>query len=726
MTASTSTPTPPLGRRVVLVGVTVVALVLLAVNAAVYGALRSSLLDSLDDLLNERAEAVRIEAREVASIGADEQELARRLQTRGLRALVQLPNGTVYRSDPSSPIVGRGLPPSSRDEASLSRDVRLPGGTTARVFALTSGVSETLRRLLLLQLLCSVAALLLAALLLSRASKVALRPVSQIAEASARTAAGQRGERLRPDRPDTELGRLAAAYDAMLDSLEAGMQVAARMERRSGTFETRWRQVLEAAQEAYVAVDGDAVVVDWNSRAEELFGWPREELVGRPLVELVPARYREGVAEALDQELARGTAPLGAPYELDALTREGRVFRAECTVWAIDRRGGPRVHMFVRDITGRRQSEEVAARLAAVVTGSSDAILTQDLDGTILTWNPAAERNYGWSAAEAVGRHISLIVPEAHLAEHLEMVAQIGRGKPVMAYEGERLSRRGSRLPVSVRLSPVRDRHGAVVAVASIARDVTEQRWMAETLDKSLVALQAAAEEARISEEASRRFLADAAHQLRTPMAGIRACAETLLRGAGPEDGDRLLATMVRETSRAARLISSLLQIARLDQGLPMPVAPVDVVRLCADEVERLSLLSPDLDVELEVRAAPDGQLLLDAGGCQEILSNLGDNARRHAASRIRIAVDAGPPAVRIVVADDGPGLAEEARERVFERFVSLDGRGGSGLGLPIARSLARSMGGDLRYQDGFVLELPLEADQATADGAALSRVGSS
>jgi len=208
-------------------------------------------------------------------------------------------------------------------------------------------------------------------------------------------------------------------------------------------------------------------------------------------------------------------------------------------------------------------------------------------------------------------------------------------------------------------------------------------------------------------------------------MAGIRACAETLLRGAGPEDTDRLLATMVRETSRAARLISALLKIARLDQGLSSPVRPVDLVRLCSDEVERLSLLSPDLEIELDVRAAPDGPVLLDAGGCQEILSNLGDNARRHAASRIRLVVDRGASGVRVVVADDGPGVPDAAVEQVFARFVSLDGRGGSGLGLPIARSLARSMGGELRYDEGFVLELPLEVAQVTSEDAAMSRLGS-
>ena len=424
--------------------------------------------------------------------------------------------------------------------------------------------------------------------------------------------------------------------------------------------------------------------------------------------------------------MSRETALVGVPYELEACTRTGQVFPAECTVWGIDRRGGVVVHVFVREITERRSSEQASARLAAVVEGSADAILTQDLDGTIRTWNRAAERSYGWPAAEAVGQPMSLIVPEETMAAQTEMLAAIGSGRPVAGYEGERLTRGGIRVPVSVRLAPVHDAHGAVVAVSSIARDVTEQRWMAETLDQSLVALQAAADEARKSEEATRRFLADAAHQLRTPMAGIRACAETLLRGAGPEDTDRLLATMVRESSRAARLISALLKIARLDQGLSSPMGPVDLVRLCAEEVERLSLLSPDLEVQLEVRQAPADVLLLDRAGCQEILSNLGDNARRHARRRVRYVLECSEAGVRVTVADDGAGVPDASREQVFERFVSLDGRGGSGLGLPIARSLARSMRGDLLCDVGFVLVLPVSSGQAIAEGASLLKSGSS
>ncbi len=702
------TATPPLRRRVVASGVTVVAVVLVLVNTAVFVAFGASLRDSLEQLLEERVQTVRTEALAVRADGGGVDELARRLQARGLRAVVTAPDGATSRSEPSSPLVGGQ--PTTPDDDYVSRRLDLPGGGTGEVFA-RSGTAGSLRRLVALQVVASLGALGFAALLLSRASGRALRPIDDIVAAAGRTTAGIRGERLRPDQPDTELGRLATAYDEVLDALEAGYKVAANLERRGGTLEARWRQVLEAAEEAYVCLDAQGRVVEWNLRSEQLFGWSRAEITGRSAEVLVIAEHREAFLTEVATLAERGPAPLGDPYVLNAVSRDGRVFAAECNVWGVDRGGGAVVHAFVRDVDERRRAEDALSRLAAVVEGSSDAVVTKSLDGTILTWNAAAERMYGWSAEHAVGRHISLIVPEDELPVLREMLQRVGRGERVARTETERVTRGGTRLPVSTLISPVHDRTGRVVAASAISRDVSEQRWMAETLDRTLAALQGALNEARASEETTRRFLADAAHQLRTPMAGIGACAETLLRGAEPEDADRLLATMVRETSRAARLITSLLRIARLEQGqVGGGVAPVDVVALCAAEVERLSLLSPDLDVRLAVGTEPASLLPLDAAACQEVLSNLGDNARRHAVRRIVLHVDADQQVVRLRMADDGPGVPAEQREEVFERFVSLDGRGGSGLGLPIARGLARAMGGELRCANGFVLELPAQA----------------
>lgn len=490
---------------------------------------------------------------------------------------------------------------------------------------------------------------------------------------------------------------------------------ATSQDRRRGSLESRWRQVLETAVDGYLAVDGDGVVVDCNPAATRLFGQPSQELLGQRATALVPASERRRLTDHLEAAVERAGGRASAALCMD-LQEDAGALCAELAVWGVDRRDGVQVHCFVRDITERRRSEQAAALLAAVVEGSADAIIAADPQGRILAWNASAERIYGWSAEQAVGRTSDLFLPHQQAAEHVALIRDVLAGAPVRTTESDHITRGGVRIPVMVRMSPVRDAAGRVVAVSTVSRDMTEQRWMAQTLDSTLSQLQLALAEARTAEENSRRFLADAAHQLRTPLAGVQACAELLLRGAQEEDRDRLLATMVRETSRSARLITGLLRIARLDQGEALPHGDVDVVAVCQDEVERLSLLAPDLEVVLEPTAGPVVVLPLDASSCHEIVSNLGDNARRYARSRIVVRVEQWDGQVHVRVLDDGPGVADDARERIFERFVSLDRRGGSGLGLPIARGLARALGGDLRYEDGFVLSVPAGASTTPSD----------
>lgn len=225
---------------------------------------------------------------------------------------------------------------------------------------------------------------------------------------------------------------------------------------------------------------------------------------------------------------------------------------------------------------------------------------------------------------------------------------------------------------------------------------------------------EAAQAENRAAHDRSRRFLADAAHQIRTPIAGIQACAETLLRGSCASDADeeRLLVGILRETSRVGRLVHDLLRAARADLQIDLDLTRCDLVAICRHEAERVQLLEPTLVVDT---LAPgwDGQLpLLDAMAARDIVANLLDNARRHASSRITVAIATGNDTVEVRVVDDGPGLPDEAAETVFDHFVSLDGAGGSGLGLPIALGLARAHGGDIRYTNReFVVSLPLVLD---------------
>ena len=248
----------------------------------------------------------------------------------------------------------------------------------------------------------------------------------------------------------------------------------------------------------------------------------------------------------------------------------------------------------------------------------------------------------------------------------------------------------------------------------------TELGHLAVAYDEMLDALEGALERAQEAEESTRRFVVDAAHQLRTPLAGVRASVESLLHTDDPRDRDRLMTNLIRETARGSRVLNDLLQMARLDSGRPPERTPTDLYALARDEVERTRSLAPDLAVECTCPVAPP-PTEVDESGLREVLANLLDNARRHAATRVDVTLEATPEWVRVRVDDDGPGVAPEARNLAFERFATLDGQGGSGLGLPIARAIVVAHGGELTCdQRGFELHLPITtgAEATGGDGA--------
>ncbi|WP_433033153.1 sensor histidine kinase [Actinomycetospora sp. CA-053990] len=232
---------------------------------------------------------------------------------------------------------------------------------------------------------------------------------------------------------------------------------------------------------------------------------------------------------------------------------------------------------------------------------------------------------------------------------------------------------------------------------------------MLDELESAQTRAEDAAGEARRSEVRTRRFLSDAAHELRTPIAGVQTLAESLVRHP---DGDlerreRLATTLVRETRRAGALVNDMLELARIEDGTPLDRRPVDLTELAAAQAERIALLAPGLAVEVD---GPPTTVDADPGRVTQILANLLENARRHgpAEGTVRIAVTVEGADAVLDVADEGPGIPPSDRERVFDRLVRLDDArtrdaGGAGLGLPIARALARAHGGDLRVVDSEV-----------------------
>jgi two-component system OmpR family sensor kinase len=234
---------------------------------------------------------------------------------------------------------------------------------------------------------------------------------------------------------------------------------------------------------------------------------------------------------------------------------------------------------------------------------------------------------------------------------------------------------------------------------------------------------------ARTSEGRTRRFVADAAHELRTPIAGVQAAAEAVLQ-AGPatdtHERERLQLLIIREAHRAGRLVEDLLALARIDAGLELHREPVDLLTLATAEADRTRLLAPSLTVGVTGEPVP---VVADPGRVAQVLANLLDNARRHTPDGGRIGIHVTPsgPWAELTVTDTGPGIPPDDRERIFDRLVRLDharthNTGGAGLGLAIARGIARAHGGELRCVDPlpdaggarFVLILPLSPESPT------------
>jgi signal transduction histidine kinase len=238
----------------------------------------------------------------------------------------------------------------------------------------------------------------------------------------------------------------------------------------------------------------------------------------------------------------------------------------------------------------------------------------------------------------------------------------------------------------------------------------TEVGKLTGAIDDMVDVFEHSLEEARLNNARTQRFLGDAAHQLRTPLAGIRASAELLAMGPSEEDAGLLMTNLVADCERLTRLVTALMRMARIDQGEIAAPVPSDLVVICRNELDRVRVRYPEVDLQLDVPDPAPQPIDLDPASMAEALSNLLDNASRHARGCVTLRLLGDGPTLVVRVEDDGPGLDEAGALRAFERFASLDDCGGSGLGLPIARGIFEAHQGTLDYEaGGFVGRLPRE-----------------
>jgi PAS domain S-box-containing protein len=237
------------------------------------------------------------------------------------------------------------------------------------------------------------------------------------------------------------------------------------------------QRLIDSAPDAVVGVDQAGMIQFVNHQTEWLFGYDGDALVGQPVEMLVPEAFRSvHPAHRASYVADPAFRPMGTGRELAGRRRDGTVFPADISLSSIQTKNGLLVTAAVRDITQQKKAFELVERMAAIVEGADDAIMSSTLEGIITSWNPAAERMYGYSGAEVIGKPATLLAPHDRPGEIPAMMEQVRLGQRIDDLETKRIRKNGAVFPVSLTVSPIRDTGGAITGVSVIVRDLSDQK----------------------------------------------------------------------------------------------------------------------------------------------------------------------------------------------------------------------------------------------------------
>jgi PAS domain S-box-containing protein len=468
--------------------------------------------------------------------------------------------------------------------------------------------------------------------------------------------------------------------------------------------------MLTSLNEGIIAVDGNGRVDFMNPAAEALTGWRRPDAVGRSVdsvLWLVDEITRRRIESPTSMARTHDAKP-NVGHRALLISAEGSETPVEVTASVIDDEPDVALGaiMIVRDVTELRRAGHVQSQLAVIVDSSDDAIVSKTLEGIVLSWNPGAERLFGYTADEMVGRHITVLFPSDRLGEEVDFLARLAKGERVQHYETTRVRKDGTPVDVSVSLSPIRDGSGRVVAVSKIARDISarkrSERDQAELLRREQAALQESVALNRLKDE----FVATLSHELRTPINAICGWAN-LLRSGKLSDPDvaKAVEVIVRNASVQTQLINDLMDLSAVVVGkMRLNIRRTNLVDVVDAAIEsiRPSVVAKGLALAL-LRDDGRVEVMADADRLQQVVWNLLSNALKFTPSggRIEVRLDQEGSFARISVVDTGVGIAPETLPAIFERFRQGDGattrrHRGLGLGLAIAKHLVELHGGSI------------------------------
>jgi len=459
----------------------------------------------------------------------------------------------------------------------------------------------------------------------------------------------------------------------------------------------RLAAIVDSADDAIISETLDGTIVSWNRAACEIFGYTAEEAIGQTNAFFVPPEQQPTERAAVLSHVQRGA--LLEHFESTRIRKDGSTVDISLTVSPIRTPEGEiiGVSTIARDVTSRQRAERASRRLAAIVETSDDAIVSKDLNGIVTSWNRAAERVFGYTAAEIIGQSIRIIIPANRQGEEDHVLGEIRQGKRVDHFETVRQRKDGSLVPISLTVSPLLGENGEVVGASKIARDISERKDHEEELARML----------KVTKEASQlkdEFLATLSHELRTPLNAILGYSRMIRSGLiANENQTRAVETIERNATALTQIVEDVLDVSRIIAGrIRLNVQPVDMPGVLRDALDAVRHAADAKGVRLETVIDPGASPISgDPDRLQQVIWNLVSNAVKFTkrGGRVQVRLERVNSHVEVVVSDTGIGISSDFLPHIFERFRQADAgttreRGGLGLGLAIARHLVELHGG--------------------------------
>ena len=488
--------------------------------------------------------------------------------------------------------------------------------------------------------------------------------------------------------------------------------------------------IVESTHDAIITEDLTGKILSWNPAAERIFGYAAPEIIGKSISVLIP-EGREDEEPNILSRLRKGERI--DPYETVRRRKDGSSVDISLTVSPIKNTDGQIVgaSKIARDISERNRDDALKLHFAAIVQSSDDAILSKDLNGIIKSWNAGAQRIFGYTADEVIGKSVTILIPEGHQNEEPEILSRLRRGEKIDNYETVRQRKDGTLLNISLTVSPIKDRSGKVIGASKIARDITEQKRTQAAVQEARHALQVLNQELdqRVRERTNllnnavaqmEEFSYSVSHDLRSPARAMRAYASAVLE----EQADVLskasieyLQRIIRSSERMDKLILDLLTFSRIAQA-PIELGTVEPEQIIRDIIQQYPDMQPPR-AEIVVRSPLLKVTAHDASFMQAV-SNLLSNAVKFVSPgtvpHIEISSERRGEMIRIKITDNGIGIAPEFHSRLFGMFERIDNNKrypGTGIGLAIVRKAAERMHGTVGLESQgtkgttFWIELP-------------------